>query len=562
MALMPLEEAVQAALTIARPLPAIAVPVAEAEGFVAEPVRAPRDVPACDNSAMDGYAVRAKDTVGATRDRPARLKIVETLFAGQAPRCALGPGEAARIFTGAPIPEGADAVVRQEATRPFGAEVEIGVEATVGEHIRRRGEEIACGAVVFPAGQRIDAYVAGVLATLGFAEVRVRQQPRVAIVTVGDELVAPGQPAAPHQVFDSNAILLARLCRDASARVVSTARTSDDEARLEGALADALARGEVLITCGGASVGDRDRVKAALRRLGADFVVDGVALKPGKPVGVARLGGKIALVLPGNPGAAAMAFDRIGRPLLLALQGVCELRRRSRVRLDADRRKQPGLTYFLSAKWGGPGARVRVRPQGAGQLLQNVEMDGWVRLPAGRGEFRAGEWVDFEWAHAGRFVALEGGAPARHMRPIAVSVVGWSGAGKTCLIERLIPALAAHGWKVAALKHTPDAHPLDRPGSDTERFARAGATAWAIWSASTLRLSVETGWETALDLVAQSGEADLILVEGWKDGPLPKIEVRRPGGGEPLERPETMAAIGWDEPLEPLTQKLIALLEE
>ncbi|HET9451908.1 MAG TPA: molybdopterin-binding protein, partial [Aggregicoccus sp.] len=162
---------------------------------------------------------------------------------------------------------------------------------------------------------------------------------------------------------------------------------------------------ELLVTSGGASVGERDRVKAALRARGAQLEVDGVALKPGKPVGLARWEGLPVLVLPGNPGAATVAFDQLGRPLLLALQGVREERRRLRVQLEEARHKQAGLTYLLSAR--SESGRARIRPQGAGQLLQNVGAEGWVVLPAGRADFAAGEEVALELFAGARTVALE-----------------------------------------------------------------------------------------------------------------------------------------------------------
>ena len=163
---------------------------------------------------------------------------------------------------------------------------------------------------------------------------------------------------------------------------------------------------DLLVTSGGASVGDRDRVKAVLRARGAALEVDGVALKPGKPVGLARWGALPVLILPGNPGAATVAFDQLGRPLLLALQGVREERRRVQVRLEEPRHKQGGLTYLLSAR--SEEGRARIRPQGAGQLLQNVGAEGWVVLPPGRADFAAGEEVTLELFAGARTLALEG----------------------------------------------------------------------------------------------------------------------------------------------------------
>lgn len=538
MPLMPLPEALERALSIIRPLEPVSLPLEAALGlFLAEPVFAVRDVPGCDNSAMDGFALRASETTGANRDRPARFDVVETIYAGHAPSRALRPGQAARIFTGAPVPEGADCVVRQEAAALMGAQLEVFVTARVGEHIRRRGEEAQADAPLFVPGQRVDAALAGVLASQGHSQVRVHRAVRTAVVVVGDELLPPGTEALSHQIYDSNRVLISLMAKDANAEIVHTARCGDDPATLSQALGEALERCEVLITCGGASVGDRDLVKGVLRELGADFVVDGVALKPGKPVAVGSLAGKVVVVLPGNPGAATVAFDQLARPLLLGLQGTTERRRRVRVRMDSARRKQAALTYLLSAileeRDGVPWAKIR--PQGAGQQLQNVAMDGWVVLPAGRAEFGEGEWAELELVHGARYAALsERDAQTALRSPLVVSVVGWSDSGKTTLIERLIPELRAQGLEVAVLKRSAHPHPLHKPGSDTERFAAAGARSTALSTPSGFVVTSNADVHQTLETLTRLGGAEVILVEGWKTGPLPKIVVGEvPDGVDP-----------------------------
>ncbi len=379
--------------------------------FLATNVSASRSLPGCDNSAMDGWAVRAEETRGATRDRPARLRIVDTVYAGALPSRSLQPGEAARIFTGAPIPPGADAVVRQEAARADEeGYVSLFITVPPGNDIRSAGEEVLAGTPLFSAGQRVDANVLGVLASMGAATALVRPAPRVAVLATGDELVSPGAPALPHQVYESNLILIAALAREAGAEVVATERARDDDSELRAAISTLTHRLDVLITTGGASVGDRDRVKRVLQELGAHFLVDGVALKPGKPVAVARLGALAVVVLPGNPGAATVAFDQLGRPLLLKLQGVREERRRVRARLSQARHKQAGLTYLITATVehrDGGGTWARLRPQGAGQILQNVGAEGFAVLPPGRDDFSEGDEVDLELFDRPRYVAVE-----------------------------------------------------------------------------------------------------------------------------------------------------------
>jgi len=414
MPLTPLIPARQAALGAIAPVRPEPVPLLLAHGrFLAMAVSAPRSLPGCDNSAMDGWAVRAEETLGANRDRPVRLRIVDTVYAGSLPSRILQPGEAARVFTGAPIPSGADAVVRQEAARDEGdGGVSLFITVSPGNDIRRTGEEVLAGTPLFPAGQRVDASVLGVLASLGAATALVRRAPRVAVLATGDELVSPGTPTLPHQVYESNLALIAALSREAGAEVVAAERARDDVAELSTTLTKLVPRADVLFTTGGASVGDKDHVKRVLTELGAHFLVDGVALKPGKPVAVARLGDMAVVVLPGNPGAATVAFDQFGRPLLLRFQGVSEERRRLRVRLSEGRHKQAGLTYLITTtveyREGGGLPWARLRPQGAGQILQNVGAEGIVILPPGRADFAEGDEVEVELFDRPQYAAVDG----------------------------------------------------------------------------------------------------------------------------------------------------------
>lgn len=411
MPLTPLPTARKLALDALHPSLPERVPLLEALGrFLAGDVIASRSLPGRPVSAMDGYAVRSEETSGANRDRPARLRVVDTLYAGHPPSRAVGPGEASRIFTGAPLPEGANAVVRQEATVPGEGFVDVCATVPPGKDIRPVGEDFLAGTPLLRAGQRLDAPSLGVLASLGETHALVRPPPRVSVLATGDELVSPGTPALPHQVYESNLVLVAAMAREVGAHVVALERARDEDAELRAALQRLAAGVDVLITTGGASVGDRDRVKRVLTALGATFLVDGVALKPGKPVAVARLGTTAVAVLPGTPGAATVGFDQLARPLLLKHQGVTEERQRVRVRLDEGRRKQAGLTYLIGATLetredGGLWARMRA--QGGGHLLQNLGAEGYGVLPSGRADFASGDEVDFERFDRPRFLPVE-----------------------------------------------------------------------------------------------------------------------------------------------------------
>jgi molybdopterin molybdotransferase len=412
MSLSPLATARKAALDALRPASPTRVPLLEALGrFLAQDVVASRSLPGCPVSAMDGYAVRAEDTSGSNRDRPARLRVVDAIYAGHLPSRSLQSGEASRIFTGAPLPQGATAIVRQEATVvPAEGLVDVCIAVPPGKDIRPTGEDILEGMPLLRAGQRVEASMLGVLASMGDTHVLVRPLPRVAVLATGDELVPPGAPALPHQVYESNLLLVAALALEAGAHVVAQERARDEDEVLRSALQRLAQGNDVLITTGGASVGDKDRVKGLLAGLGASFLVDGVALKPGKPVAVARLGTTTVVVLPGTPGAATVAFDQFARPLLLRYQGVSEERQRVRVRLDAERHKQAGFTYLITGTletredgqvW------TRMRSHGAGQHLQNIAAEGYAVLPPGRADFAEGDEVDFERFDRPRFLPVE-----------------------------------------------------------------------------------------------------------------------------------------------------------
>ncbi|MBI3180876.1 MAG: molybdopterin molybdotransferase MoeA [Myxococcales bacterium] len=411
--MIPLSQARMLALAAVRAGRPARVPLLEALGcFLAEAVVSPRASPALDNSAMDGFAVQFADTRGAKHDRPALLKVIGSIFAGsRVPDRDVRAGEAYRIFTGAPIPYGADAVVRMEAARDDSHTAAIFIEEEPGANIRRRGEEYPEGALLFPAGQRVDAAVVGVLASIGRGEAPVRQRPRVAVLTVGDELIPPGRPAEPHQIYDSDAPLIASLAIEAGAKVSALERARDEDEAIRAALERLLASADLVVTSGGASVGMRDRVKHAVKAMGGTLGFDGVALKPGKPASVALVRRMPIAILPGNPGAATVGFDQLARPLLLKMQGVVEVRRKERARIDSPRRKQAGLTYLVGARLERRQGELwaALRATGPGQILPNVGVDGWAVMPPGKSELAAGEEVEVELFHGASYHLLPPG---------------------------------------------------------------------------------------------------------------------------------------------------------
>jgi molybdopterin molybdotransferase len=322
------DEARRLILEAFRPLPTERRPLAEAMGFVlAVDIIAGSPVPAFPNAAMDGFAVRAGDTTGATHAHPVSLRVIAEAAAGYASDVTLVPGTAVRIMTGAPIPAGADAVVRFEETDEGGGAVRHGVGATVhihrgvvsGENVRPVGEDIQPGVTILTAGTRVRPAEIGVLATLNRTRVTVHRRPRVGILATGDEIIDAGLPLAPGQICNSNGPMIAAMVTRTGGEAVPLGIARDRDSELESRL-EAAAGLDLLLTTGGVSVGDFDLVKQVLQRKGEIGLWE-VRIKPGKPLAFGRLSETPVLGLPGNPVAAAVAFEQFARPAIRKMLG-------------------------------------------------------------------------------------------------------------------------------------------------------------------------------------------------------------------------------------------------
>jgi molybdopterin molybdotransferase len=321
-------------------------------------------VPGFDNSSMDGFAVRAEDTRGAGAGAPVTLSVADESRAGRPARSALRSGEAIGISTGAVIPDGADAVVRIEDTSVRDGRVEIEAEVKQGTNVRHAGDDIGPGATVLSHGARIGAAELGVLASVGAATVGCVRRPRLAVLTTGDELLEPGDPAQPGGVRNSNAYTIPALARSAGAEVVATETVRDDPDQTRAAIARSL-DSELAVICGGVSVGGHDHVKGALASLGVEQVFWRVALKPGKPTwfGVAPQGA-LVFGLPGNPVSAMVTFLLFVRPAIMGMSGAASREERVRATLDQDLPGAPGRAHAVRC-------RVEARD------------DGWHACPTG-----------------------------------------------------------------------------------------------------------------------------------------------------------------------------------
>jgi molybdopterin molybdotransferase len=381
------------------PLPVEDVALADALGRVlAAAVVSRRTLPPFDNSGMDGYAVRAEDVASATEASPVRLEVHGESRAGAAPTAVLRPGTAMRIMTGAPLPAGADSVVRYEDTDSGRDIVDVRVAVRNGENVRAAGEDMRPGEEVLSPGRRLRSADLAVCAALGFASLSVRRRPRVAVLSTGDELVPVDVEPAPGQIVDSNASAIAAAVVEAGGEPVRLGIARDTVDDLRDKLR-AAADCDLVVTSAGVSMGDHDHVRGVVDELGSlDFWR--VAMRPGRPLAVGSVLGKPFLGLPGNPVSSQVTFELFARPAILALQGASEVqRRRFAARAVEDIDKPQGLETFHrgvlvpAADGAVPGVRL-TGPQGSGIMRSMTLADCLIALPAAGTRVGAGEIVE------------------------------------------------------------------------------------------------------------------------------------------------------------------------
>ncbi len=392
----PLSEAQRDVLAALPPLPEVDVPLGEAAGLVtAAPVRAAHDVPPFTNSAMDGYAVRAADVAAA----PVELDVVEDVPAGSVATRSVGPGTAIKIMTGAPLPEGADAVVKVEDTEPGAGRVRILAGAAAGTAVRPAGGDVAAGDTVLDAGARLGPADLGLLASLGVHRPRVRRRPVAAVMSTGDEVLAPDAELRPGTIHDSNLPMLVALLEELGVGVVDMGIVPDDPHVLRAALEDAAGKADVVLSSGGVSMGEYDLVKAVLRDLGhVEFWK--VAMQPAKPFAFGTVAGTPLFGLPGNPVSSMVAFEQFVRPGLLTMMGARHVFR-PRVGAVLDERVATAAekTVFVrvQAAWRDGGWHARPSGgQSSNVLSALAAADAFAVVPVGVAVVPAGGAVELE----------------------------------------------------------------------------------------------------------------------------------------------------------------------
>ncbi len=362
------------------------VAVPQARGRVlAKPVLSLRDAPPFRNSAMDGYAIWAEDARAASSTRPVRLRVLETIGAGSTPTQSVTPGSATRIMTGAPMPDGADAVVRVEETAEIGEEVEIRAAVQSGVNVRHPGEDVRAGEVVLQPGRQLQPADVGLLASVGLAVVRVSRRPRVVILATGDELVDIGQPLQVGQIVNSNAYSLAAAVEEAGGQPVVGGIVRDRPELIRAAFNEAF-RADVVLSTGGVSVGSFDYVRQTLRDLGCEEKFWNVAQRPGKPLAFGMRGETPVFGLPGNPVSCLVCFYMYVLPALRTMMGLESVYLPTAAATMAHTvEKARGLTEFIRCSLAGPPEDYRARSTGtqSSGVLRSLSLgDGLVVGPA------------------------------------------------------------------------------------------------------------------------------------------------------------------------------------
>ncbi|MCL5735472.1 MAG: molybdopterin molybdotransferase MoeA [Actinobacteria bacterium] len=394
-----IEEARARILAAAIPLPAEERPLTEVlNSVLAEDITAPHSVPPFDNAGMDGFAVKAADTVEAAQDAPTLLRVTMTLPAGTPADGPIGPGEAAKIMTGAPLPEGADAVIQSELAEDLGSEVRILQAVKPGRNVRRAGEDVSVGDRVLAAGTVLGPAEIGVIASLGYPRIQVHRRPRVALISTGSELVEVDQPLGPGKIRNSNGYALRAQCQQLGIDADMLGIVPDDYECTRNMILRGLDY-EVLLTSGGVSVGEFDFIKDIQDELGVERRLWGVSMKPGKPLAFGVRDRTLVFGLPGNPVSAMVSFELFVKPALLRLMGHRRaIKPTYRAVMAEDVVASDSRTYVVRVRAWRENEIWHVSstgPQGSGMLRSMVGANGLAFVPGGPQGVRAGDEVDF-----------------------------------------------------------------------------------------------------------------------------------------------------------------------
>lgn len=346
-------------------------------------------------SPLDGYAVRSVDTQGASRENPVRVKVIERICAGMYPQKKVGPGEAARIMTGAPIPEGADGIIMQEMTDEGEEEAELYRPVKAYGNYCFQGEDVEAGVLLFEKGTQIRHMHIGIMASQGIETVQVYSVPGIGVMATGDELMQVGESLLPGKIYDSNGPLLTARVTELGLKAIQMNSSGDNTESLAAAVTSALSRCDALITSGGVSVGVRDCMPLVADYLGADVLFHGIQAKPGSPIMVMLIGGKPVFCLSGNPFAAAATFEVLVRPILERMRGRSGWMPRRVQGILETAFPKPSLTRrFVRGRIENGTVWLPEGRHSSGMLVSLAQCNCLVDIPSGNEGLRAGETVE------------------------------------------------------------------------------------------------------------------------------------------------------------------------
>jgi molybdopterin molybdotransferase len=370
----------------------ISVPLDKAlTRVLATDVTAEEDLPRFDKSAVDGYALRAEDTIGATQFKPLTFHLTDAEE--------VGVKQAQQIWTGNPVPKGADAVVMIENTKKRDGELDAWVQLARGGNVSKKGEDVKKGETILKAGTRLKSYHIALLAAMGNTEAQVAEKPRIAIIATGNELAEVGSQTSGNQIFDSNRIMLSAMCRELGAEPVALGIARDDIAEIAEKLSTGIRKCDAIVTSGGTSVGGLDLVPDAVNNSGKPgVIVHGMALRPAMPTALAALDGKAVMILSGNPVAAIIGFEVFARPLICLMLGMKHVEQRPILSAVMTRKVATALgrRTFVRVKVTQKNGEFHAEPvsaRGSGSISTMTRGNGFVVVPENREGVRAGEVV-------------------------------------------------------------------------------------------------------------------------------------------------------------------------
>jgi len=535
------QEALELILGSTYPLETVTLPLEEALNYVAsEDVCASHDIPHFDRAVMDGYAVFSEDTFRATNENPVKLQVVGEIGPSTSELATLDRGQAVRIMTGGAIPPGADAVVKEEDT-PFSQKtIEVRKAVPPSQYVLKRGKDLKRESLVVEQGHLITPPVLGTLASLQFREVPVFRRPEVSILAVGNELVDTDGKQTNHSIVASNIYMLSAMIKDHGGMVGRAKISGDDKGVIRRDIEAGL-KSDMLITSGGSSNADSDLTRDLMENIGIDLKFAGVSMLPGKGTSFGMDNGKAVFCLPGTPSAVYVAFHTLVLPALLQLMGL-KVDSMSHIEaiLEQDVDKRPGTEHLVQGLVREGNDSYRVLPL----LGPDVEVFSAMRMANGliivdpdRSRLRKSETVLVEALHpfqthlSRKPVVRQKGIQQEQeaFTPPIVSIVGKSDAGKTSLLEMLVPELKARGYHVGTIKHDVHGFDIDHEGKDSWRHKQAGARTVVISSPKKVSVIRNVDTEETLDGLASKyfQDVDIILTEGYKREDKPKIEIFR-----------------------------------